>query len=111
MEAEGDSCQLLAVPLVLHMLWTLCRQIKRRGTVRGGQGDVWLLRCLMFLKGAELLCISTDPRLPPPAASLVRAFLVINSAFPEQGGWSLNLLYPWGEAEHQSPLPSAAAGA
>lgn len=66
---------------------------------------------LTVLKGTELLCISVNPQLPPPAASLVMAFLIINSAFPEQGGWSLNPLYPWGETEHQSPLPLAAAGA
>lgn len=68
-------------------------------------------RCLTLLKGTKLLCVSVNPRLPPPAASLVRAFSVINSAFPGQGGWSSNPLYPWGETEHQSPLPVAAAGA
>lgn len=68
-------------------------------------------RRLTLLKGTELLCIPENPQLPPPAASLVRTFLVINSAFPEQGGWSLNLLYPWRETDHQSPLPLAAAGA
>lgn len=68
-------------------------------------------RRLTLLKGTKLLCVSINPQLPPPAASLVRAFSGINSAFPEQGGWSLNPLYPWGETEHQSPLPLAAAGA
>lgn len=42
----------------------------------------------------ELLCSSVNPQLHPPAASLVRSFSVINSASPEQRGWSLNPLYP-----------------
>lgn len=63
------------------------------------------------MKGTELLWVSVNPHLPHPAASLVRGFSVINSAFPEQAGWSLNPLYHWGETEHQSPLPLRAAGA
>lgn len=82
---------------------------RRSGRSVAAQPLWW--RRLTLLKGTELLCVSVNPCLPPPAASLVRAFLVINSAFPEQGGWSLNPLYPWRETEHQSPLPSAAAGA
>lgn len=65
-------------------------------------------RRLTLLKGTKLLCVSINPRLPPPAASLVRAFSVINSAFPGQGGWSSNPLYPWGErASEPTPCGSS----
>lgn len=46
----------------------------------------------MLLKGCKLLCLSINPCLPPPAASFVSGFSVINSAFPDGGEYNLNPL-------------------